>query len=61
MPVHKEYFKACNRLRGRKNRGGISTDEWNRVVAMIRDWRGGALRGEASDAEFKRSGWGMIQ
>lgn len=27
-PIHKEYFKAYNRLKARKSRGGISTDKW---------------------------------
>lgn len=54
MPIHKEYSKAYNRLKGRKNRGSISTDEWNRLVAIIQDWRDAALRGELSDAEFKQ-------
>ena len=54
MPIHKEYSKAYNRLKGRKNRGSISTDEWNRLVAMVQGWRDEALRGELSDAEFKQ-------
>lgn len=53
-PIHKEYFKAYNRLKGRKSRGAINTDKWNRQVAIIQDWRDAALRGELSDAEFKQ-------
>lgn len=53
-PIHKEYFKAYNRLKGRKSQGSISTDKWNRQVAMIQDWRDAALRGEMSDAELKQ-------
>jgi len=53
-PIHKEYFKAYNRLKARKSRGSISTDEWNRQVAMIQDWRDAAVRGEMSDAELKQ-------
>ena len=53
-PIHKEYFKAYNRLKGRKTRGAISADKWNQQVAMIQDWRDAALRGELSDAEFKQ-------
>ena len=53
-PIHKEYFKAYNRLKGRKSRGSISTDKWNRQVAMIQDWQDAALKGELSDAEFKQ-------
>ena len=53
-PIHKEYFRAYNRLKARKSRGGISTDKWNRQGAMIQDWRDAALRGEFSDAEYKQ-------
>lgn len=53
-PIHKEYFKAYNRLKARKSRGGINTDKWNQKVAMIQDLRDAALRGELSDAEFKQ-------
>ncbi len=53
-PIHREYFKAYNRLKARKSRGSISTDEWNRQVAMIQDWRDAAVRGEMSDAELKQ-------
>lgn len=54
MPIHKEYSKAYDRLKGRKDRGSISTDEWDRLVAMIQDWRDAALKGELSDAEFQQ-------
>lgn len=54
QPIHKEYFKAYNRLKSRKNRGSISTDEWNRQVAMIQELRDAAVRGEISDEEFKQ-------
>lgn len=53
-PILKEYSRAYNRLKGRKSRGSISTDKWNRQVAMIQDWRDAALRGEMSDAELKQ-------
>ena len=53
-PILKEYARAYNRLKGRKSRGSISTDKWNRQVAMIQDWRDAALRGEMSDAELKQ-------
>lgn len=53
-PIHREYFKAYNRLKGRKNRGGISADKWNQQVAMIQDWRDAAVRGEMSGAELKQ-------
>ena len=53
-PIHKEYFKAYNRLKARKNRGSLRTDKWNQQVAMIQEWRDAAVRGEMSDAELKR-------
>lgn len=53
-PIHKEYFKAYNRLKARKSRGSISTDKWNQQVSMIQDWRDAAVRGEMSDAELKQ-------
>lgn len=53
-PILKEYSRAYNRLKGRKSRGAISTDKWNRQVTMIQDWRDAALQGEMSDAELKQ-------
>lgn len=53
-PIHKEYFKAYNRLKARKNRGSLRTEKWNQQVAMIQEWRDAAVRGEISDAELKR-------
>ena len=53
-PIRKEYFKAYNRLKARKNRGSLRTDKWNQQVAMIQEWRDAAVRGEMSDAELKR-------
>ena len=53
-PIHKEYFKAYNRLKARKNRGSLRTDKWNQQVAMIQEWRDAAVRGKMSDAELKR-------
>lgn len=47
--MRKEYQKGYNRLRGRKNRGIISADEWNRQVAAAQ-----ALAGKIGDAELKR-------
>ena len=41
-------------LKGGRSRGSISTDKWNRQVAMIQDWREAALRDELSGAEFKQ-------
>ena len=53
-PIHKEDFKAYNRLKARKNRGSLRTDKWNQQVAMIQEWRDAAVRGEMSDAELKQ-------
>lgn len=53
-PIHKEYFKAYNRLKARKNRGSLRTDKWNQQVAMIQEWQDAVVRGEMSDAELKQ-------
>jgi len=50
--VRKEYQKVYNRLRGRKNRGIISTDEWNRQVAAAQELKAQAIAGIISDAEL---------
>lgn len=50
----KEYQKVYNRLRGRKNRGIISIDEWNRQVAEAQEVKAQALAGNIDDAELKR-------
>lgn len=52
--VRKEYQKVYNRLRGRKNRGVISVDEWNRQVAAAQDLKAEAIWGKFSDAELKQ-------
>ena len=52
--VRKEYQKVYNRLRGRKNRGLISADEWNRQVEMAQELKAQATAGKISDAELKR-------
>lgn len=51
-----DQFPAYKHLRaeGRKSRGCINTDTWNRQVAMIQDWRDAALEEELSGAEFKQ-------
>lgn len=53
--VRKEYQKVYNRLRGRKNRGVISVDEWNRQVAQAQGLKAQAIAGEIADAELKQS------
>ncbi len=52
--VRKEYQKVYNRLRGRKNRGIISVDEWNRQVAQAQELKAQALAGNIDDTELKR-------
>lgn len=52
--VRKEYQKVYNRLRGRKNRGIISVDEWNRQVAVAQELKAQAIAGKIDDAELKR-------
>ena len=52
--VRKEYQKVYNRLRGRKNRGIISVDEWNRQVAGAQGLKAQAIAGNIDDAELKR-------
>ena len=52
--VRKEYQKVYNRLRGRKNRGIISTDEWNRQVAAAQELKAQAIGGGISDAELNQ-------
>ena len=52
--VRKEYQKVYNRLRGRKNRGIISVDEWNRQVAAAQELKAQAIAGNISDTDLKR-------
>ena len=52
--VRKEYQKVYNRLRGRKNRGIISVDEWNRQVAEAQELKAQAIAGNIEDADLKR-------
>lgn len=52
--VRKEYQKVYNRLRGRKNRGIISVNEWNRQVAAAQGLKAQAIAGKIDDVELKR-------
>ncbi|MDE7220399.1 MAG: hypothetical protein K2O45_12390, partial [Oscillospiraceae bacterium] len=52
--VRKEYQKVYNRLRGRKNRGIISGNEWNRQVAEAQELKAQAIAGNINDVELKR-------
>ncbi|WP_303094870.1 DUF6076 domain-containing protein, partial [Ruthenibacterium lactatiformans] len=54
-PVQIEYENTYNRLKKRKTRGKISTDEWNALVAKAQDIREQAQRGFLSDFEMKKA------
>ena len=53
-PAQKEYAKAYNRLKARKQRGKITVDEWNATVAMAQNVKDQAEHGELSDEELRR-------
>ncbi len=52
-PAQKEYRKAYNRLKVRKNRGKLTADEWNAAVAIALEYKDKAERGEITDTELK--------
>ena len=52
--MRKEYQKVYNRLRGRKNQGIISVNEWNRQVAEAQELKAQAIAGNIDDVELKR-------
>ena len=51
--VRREYAKLYNRLKQRKNRGTISVDEWNQLIAQAQEIKEQALRGEMDVEELK--------
>lgn len=53
-PVIGEYKRAYNRLKTRKNRGQLSSDDWNRQVAEIQELKERAQRGEITLRELKQ-------
>ena len=53
-PAQIEYRMVYNRLKSRKNRGKIDSDEWNTAVSKALDLKDQAERGEINDAELKR-------
>ncbi len=53
-PAQKEYAKTYNRLKQRKQRRKISTDEWNAAVAKAQELVDRSGRGELSDEELKQ-------
>ena len=53
-PAQKEYDRAYNRLKQRKNRKKITLDEWNAAVAKAQELLAQSGRGELTDEELKR-------
>ena len=53
-PAQKEYAKAYDRLKARKQRGKISVDEWNTAVAQAQDLKEQSDRGKLTDEELRR-------
>jgi hypothetical protein len=52
-PAQREYDKAYNRLKARKQRGKISAEEWNAAVARAQDLAEQSSRGELTDQDLK--------
>ncbi len=52
-PAQKEYDRAYNRMKVRKQRGKISRDEWNAAVAKAQELVARSGRGELTDEELK--------
>ena len=52
-PTQKEYDRTYNRLKVRKQRGKISTDEWNVAVAKAQELVAQSERGELTDEELR--------
>ena len=53
-PAQKEYDRTYNRLKARKQRGKISTDEWNAAVANAQELVAQSERGELTDEELRK-------
>lgn len=52
-PARLEYDKVYNRLKTRKARGKLTTDEWNDAVALALAYKDKAEAGELSDFELR--------
>lgn len=52
-PARLEYDKVYNRLKTRRARGKLSTDEWNAAVALALQYKDKAEAGEISDFELR--------
>ena len=50
----REYARTYNRLKARKQRGALTTDEWNRAVAAVEDLRADFRRGKLTESEYCR-------
>ncbi len=53
-PAQKEYDRTYNRIKQRKIRGKISTDDWNAAVAKAQKLVAQSERGELTDEELKQ-------
>lgn len=53
-PAKKEYDRAYNRLKARKQRSKISVDEWNTAVAQAQELVAQSERGELTDDELRK-------
>lgn len=53
-PARKEYGRAYNRLKARKQRGKNSEDAWNAAVAKAQELVARSERGELTDEDLKR-------
>lgn len=53
-PARKEYQRTYNRLKQRKTRGKISTDEWNNAVAKAQELLTQTEQGMLTDEELKK-------
>ena len=52
-PARLEYDKVYNRLKTRRARGKLTTNEWNDAVALALEYKDKAEAGELSDFELK--------
>ena len=53
-PAQIEYDRTYNRLKVRKQRKKISTDEWNVAIAEAQELVARSGRGELTDEELKQ-------
>jgi hypothetical protein len=53
-PAQKEYAKAYNRLKVRKNRGKISGDDWNAAVTKAQELKDQAEQGKLNEKELRK-------